>query len=191
VERLDSGMTDGWFGINSECEESTEQGWDWAGAAGIWRRCICWLDYRDLLINNLQFGQNRFNDDTLQEALRIFPMTLRISKYSWPPMSAFSPSSSPSHSGRSRLPTIHVEGEMAGIDQEITRYIKGTVSMIGDGTVRWSLISSRSNDSPPEWSTEGVQIGGVGSALGVIGLWTGADHERTDPLGAFWLWRVA
>jgi hypothetical protein len=52
-------------------------------------------------------------------------------------------------------------------------------------------ISSRSNDSPAEWSTEGVQIGGVGSALGVIGLWTGADHERTDPLGPFWLWKVA
>jgi hypothetical protein len=52
-------------------------------------------------------------------------------------------------------------------------------------------ISSRSNESPGEWSTEGVQIGGVGSALGVVGLWTGADHERTDPLGPFWLWKVA
>jgi hypothetical protein len=101
---------------------------------------------------------------------------------------------------------------MAGLDQETVRYAKGTVSMIGDGAVRWSLvslisspslpdftkllttlqqISSRASESPGEWSTEGVQIGGVGSALGVVGLWTGADHERTDPLGPFWLWKVA
>jgi hypothetical protein len=142
----------------------------------------------------------------------MFPMTLRVSKYTWPPAPTFSSSSNSAHSSRSRLPIIHVEGEMAGLDQETVRYAKGTVSMIGDGAVRWSLvslisspslpdftkllttfqqISSRASESPGEWSTEGVQIGGVGSALGVVGLWTGADHERTDPLGPFWLWKVA
>jgi len=118
-------------------------------------------------------------------------MTLRISKYSWPPTSTVPSSGSP-QSSRYRLPIIHVEGEMAGLEQEFVRYARGTVSMIGDGAVRWSLqISSCANGSPGEWSTEGVQIGGVGSALGVVGLWTGADHERTDPLGPFWLWKVA
>jgi hypothetical protein len=24
-------------------------GWDWAGVEGVWRRCICWMDYRDLI----------------------------------------------------------------------------------------------------------------------------------------------
>lgn len=24
-------------------------GWDWAGVDGIWRRCVCWMDYRDLI----------------------------------------------------------------------------------------------------------------------------------------------
>lgn len=109
-----------------------------------------------------------------------------------------------------RLPIIHVEGEMVSPHQEPMRHIDGTVSMIGDGAVRWSLVSvnlfhphpSRSHlgflqtssctrESPPEWSTEGVQIGSVGSALGILGLWTGASHERTDPLGPFWLWKVA
>lgn len=46
------------------------------------------------------------------------------------------------------------------------------------------------NDTEAEWSTEGVQVGAVGSALGVLGLWTGAQHERTDPLGPFWAWKV-
>lgn len=119
-------------------------------------------------------------------------MTLRVAKYSWPPAPACPSNNHSSYSSTSQLPIIHIEGEMAGIDQEVVRYLKGTVSMIGDGAVRWSLqISSRSNESPGEWSTEGVQIGGVGSALGVVGLWTGADHERTDPLGPFWLWKVA
>ena len=36
-----------------------------------------------------------------------------------------------------------------------------------------------------EWLSEGVQVGGVASAMGVLGLWTGAQHERMDPLGAF------
>lgn len=30
-------------------EEAQEEGWDWAGVAGVYRRCTCWLDYRDLL----------------------------------------------------------------------------------------------------------------------------------------------
>ena len=36
-----------------------------------------------------------------------------------------------------------------------------------------------------EWLSEGVQVGGVASAIGVLGLWTGAQHERMDPLGAY------
>ena len=38
-------------------------------------------------------------------------------------------------------------------------------------------------DGEGEWATEGVQLGGRGSAMGVIGMWTGAEHERSDPLG--------
>ena len=34
-----------------------------------------------------------------------------------------------------------------------------------------------------EWSSEAVQLGGVGSAMGSIGLWTGANHEPDDPIG--------
>lgn len=36
---------------------------------------------------------------------------------------------------------------------------------------------------PTEWVSEGVQVGGPGSAMGVLGLWTGSLHERVDPLG--------
>ena len=30
------------------------EGWDWAGVTGVWRRCICWLDYRDLISHNVR-----------------------------------------------------------------------------------------------------------------------------------------
>ena len=30
------------------------EGWDWAGVTGVWRRCICWLDYRDLIAHNVR-----------------------------------------------------------------------------------------------------------------------------------------
>ena len=42
---------------------------------------------------------------------------------------------------------------------------------------------SEREDGDGEWQSEGVQLGGLGSATGVIGMWTGADHERMDPLG--------
>ena len=30
---------------------------------------------------------------------------------------------------------------MTGLDHEVTRYLQGTISMIKDGVVRWSLVS--------------------------------------------------
>lgn len=36
-----------------------------------------------------------------------------------------------------------------------------------------------------EWSSELVQLGGVGSAMGALGMWTGAQHEEDDPLGQY------
>jgi hypothetical protein len=44
-------------------------------------------------------------------------------------------------------------------------------------------VSSEVNSDVPEWASESVQIGSVGSAIGFIGIWTGADHERRDPIG--------
>ena len=44
-------------------------------------------------------------------------------------------------------------------------------------------VSSAPGSSEPEWSSEAVQIGGAGAAIGLLGMWTGALHERPDPLG--------
>ncbi len=79
------------------------------------------------------------------ETIRVMPMSLRVSGYSKPPTPP------PGYQGSSdnplsslvyTLPIIHVEGESRGsdLDDAAHRQIKGTVRMIGDGVVRWSLV---------------------------------------------------
>ncbi|OCH91985.1 hypothetical protein OBBRIDRAFT_833799 [Obba rivulosa] len=155
-------------------DEDEVEGCDWAGVTGIWRRCVCWLDYRDLILHNVRDLSSEFNDPRLQEAVRIVPMRLRVAKYTRPAVAAYPD-----------CPTIHVEGETAGSGQGGFRRIKGTVSIIADGST-----SSVDGGESEEWITEGVQLGGVTSAVGVLGLWTGVQHDRMDPLGPFWAWKV-
>ena len=36
--------------VKGKAKESVEvTGWDWAGMTGMWKRCVCWMDYRDLI----------------------------------------------------------------------------------------------------------------------------------------------
>ncbi|KAJ7293173.1 hypothetical protein C8J57DRAFT_1161663 [Mycena rebaudengoi] len=165
-------------------------GWDWAGVEGEWRRVVCWLDYRDLLMHNVGNPPTGFGTEDLQETIRIFPMTLRISRYSPPPRP---PPGADLTDLIWRLPVIHIYGESRGTDTDETsaRVVEGTVRLIGDGAVRWSLTSAEAAGHAPEWVTESVQVGDLGSALGIIGLWTGADHSTTDPLGPCWAWKIA
>jgi hypothetical protein len=66
-------------------------------------------------------------------------MTLRISGYSNPEV-INNDSSNHNNDGQSVLPIIHVEGESEGGDTPGQRKVTGTVSMIADGYVRWSLV---------------------------------------------------
>ncbi|KAF8489529.1 hypothetical protein F5888DRAFT_1638533 [Russula emetica] len=143
-------------------------GWDWAGVEGQWRRCACWMDYRDLIGNNVKPLAARFINPALNEVMRIIPFTLSITHYSRGPAS---------WPGR---PKIHVAGYAA---QDRLKSLRGTVEMTASGDVRWTISSFR-EDGQAQWSTQGVQIGARGSAMGVIGLWTSAEHgELSDPLG--------
>ncbi|KAM5541565.1 hypothetical protein V8D89_004755 [Ganoderma adspersum] len=164
-------------GKTREDGDSEVEGWDWAGVTGVWKRCICWLDYRDLILHNLS---GEFEDPHLQEAVRIISMRLRIKCYSKSEIPEYA-----------HLPTIHFVGETTGATiHGQPRSLHGTVSVIADGSVRWVLYSSVEGGEMDEWLSEGVQVGGVASAMGVLGLWTGAQHERMDPLGPCWSWKV-
>ncbi|KZV61856.1 hypothetical protein PENSPDRAFT_693030 [Peniophora sp. CONT] len=173
VEERDTGkvMVDEGNGeevVGEECE-----GWDWAGVAGQWRRCVCWLDYKDLVAHNTEPFANRFTDATLYEVMRIVPMTLRVAKYT--------------RSAKARRPTIHIAGTVSGAQAAHT--VWGKVEEVADGEVRWSLFTLR-EDGESAWQSDGVQLGGPGSAAGVLGMWTSAEHEHMDPIGPFWAWKV-
>jgi len=64
--------------------------------------------------------------------------------------------------------------------------VAGTVRMTPDGHVRWSLATSV--EAEEVWVTEGVQLGNIGSAFGVMGLWM---HAHRLPVGCFWLWKTS
>ncbi|KAF8326735.1 hypothetical protein F5887DRAFT_1137747 [Amanita rubescens] len=166
-------------------------GWDWAGVEGEWRRVVCWMDYQDLLRAT---GRSTGSEEDVNEAIRLFPITLRITGYSPPPPhESADPNALIWH-----LPVIHFSGE-SKLAEESTgtqppiRKLKGTVKMIGDGAVLWTMASTSSyvEQDDPEWVVNGVQIGCIGSAAGFIGMWTGAEHTRGDPIGPSWQWKVA
>ena len=48
------------------------------------------------------------------------------------------------------------------------------------------MYHGRSKESGQQWSFEGVQVGGIGSIVGVIGIWRGANT-----MGFWWQWKVA
>ncbi|KAI0318768.1 hypothetical protein OF83DRAFT_1038946, partial [Amylostereum chailletii] len=111
---------------------------------------------------------SRFDDPQLYEVMRIVPITMRVVRYE--------------RSGWPGRPTIYVKGELSGTENEVR--VWGKVEMVGEGDVRWSLFSSREGGDGT-WVSEGVQLGGLGSATGVLGMWTGAEHEHMDPIGTF------
>jgi hypothetical protein len=133
----------------------------------------------------------RFSHPALYEVMRIIPLTIRISHYTCAPAA---------WPGR---PTIHVVGEGHTATPPALTRVRGTVEMMpASGDVRWTLVrdyflspggrrltrhqTSSREDGDGEWASEGVQLGGRGSAMGVIGMWTGADHEPSDPLGSYY-----
>ncbi|KAF8343248.1 hypothetical protein F5887DRAFT_1213903 [Amanita rubescens] len=158
-------------------------GWDWAGVEGEWRRVVCWMDYQDLL------RRPTGNEEDISEAIRLFAITLRVTGYSPPPLRPTPSSSTPLQDESADpnaiiwyLPVIRFSGE-SKLGEEGTgtqppiRKLKGTVKMIGDEAVLWSMTSSYvGQDDPDSW---------------VPGLWTGPDHSRGDPIGPSWQWKVA
>jgi hypothetical protein len=85
-------------------------------------------------INSVGFGI-----DDVQETIRIFPMNLRVARYSPPPRA---PPGADPRALIWRLPVIHVVGDSRGTDTDENsgRVVEGTVRMIADGAVRWSMV---------------------------------------------------
>lgn len=164
---------------------------DWAGIEGHWRRYVCFMDYRDLFAfnyGNRGHGQRDgtyFDTPHFEEAMRLIELKLTLIDAQTIPevytLDRF-PDSPYTH-----YPTLYFTGSSWGIKgNEAT--VVGSVTMSEGGVVRWRFASIA--DSHIQWSSEAVQIGGIASAFGVIGTWTGVHHDHGDPVGPFWLYKV-
>ncbi|CAL1696171.1 unnamed protein product [Somion occarium] len=158
---------------------------DWAGAEGTWRRFISFMDYRELFaFNYSSFGdgprdQGYFQDDTIEEAVRVVEMRLKL---------VDNPTIAPEPFDDPEYPPLMYEGVARGM-HSANADIKGVVRKYLNGTIRWTFLMFY--EGVRQWSAEGVQVGNVCSASGIAGIWTGSEHQVGDPAGPFLMWRVA
>ncbi|KAF9519419.1 hypothetical protein BS47DRAFT_1482106 [Hydnum rufescens UP504] len=85
-------------------------------------------------------------------------------------------------------PLLHFSGSTLSEKGHAQGKVSGHVCMTPDREVQWTLQTDA--DDGPLWSSVGIQIGGVGSAMGVAGIWTRAIHGMEPPTGPFWTWRL-
>jgi len=165
---------------------------DWAGIEGTWRRYVCFMDYRDLFtFNYTNVGQGThdpviFQDPRFREATRLIEVKLRVIskqalRHRLPPLVDRWVSLDPQY------PPLYFSGCAKGV-QGSEAVVEGMVRMGVDGVPRWQFVSVY--DGSMQWSSDGVQLGNVGSAMGVVGVWSTALRDQGDPVGPFWLWKV-
>ncbi|KAF8761743.1 hypothetical protein RHS01_00659 [Rhizoctonia solani] len=154
---------------------------DWAGVEGVWRRLVCFMDYRDFHEYNVHSrrpngGLDTSQAQTLQRGDTNNHMTLKLTK------------AEPADPPFEDRPILHFNGFSVANDTMISG-VHGFVCMTSNGYVRWRLVTRYDTDD--RWVTEAVQLGDAGSAAGFLGTWTGNNHEPDDPAGPTWLWKVA
>jgi hypothetical protein len=65
----------------------------------------------------------------------------------------------------------------------------GTVRLTPSGAVRWTTFSIFHGEE--RWRSEGVQVGGLRSARGVLGNWFDKDYDAHGPAGPTAFWKVS
>ncbi|KAF5336991.1 hypothetical protein D9611_003456 [Ephemerocybe angulata] len=165
---------------------------DWAGVEGVWSRYVCFMDYRDLFSFNVPYAEDDgpldegfFAESTFREATRLLEVKLKIVDRSI--LNGIGFVLHRKYSANPHRPPLYFKGTSRGSDGAAASIIKGCVYEEEDGSIRWRFESIY--DNSPQWSSSGVQIGDVGSAVGVIGVWTTTSHDQSDPVGPFWLFK--
>ena len=65
----------------------------------------------------------------------------------------------------------------------------GTARTTPDGAIRWTTFSIFHGE--PRWRSEGIQVGGIRSARGILGNWFDKDYDRHGPAGPTAFWKVS
>ncbi|KAI9670692.1 MAG: hypothetical protein M1831_005912 [Alyxoria varia] len=156
------------------------------GVTGIWMRVVCFLDYPDLFAYNFlgphpDPGQPR-EPNSNDEAIRLLSMRIHVSKIE-----------PPDACDGQALPVVHFQGVCEslhrGWDQNSNSDLTGTVRLTPEGEVRWTSLSIF--DGEERWKSEGIQVGGVGSARGVLGTWFDKDYDAEGPAGPTAFWKLS
>ncbi|RFN51958.1 hypothetical protein FIE12Z_3786 [Fusarium flagelliforme] len=158
------------------------------GVTGTWYRIrfqiVCFLDYSDFFAFN--FGDRdliapdapRHTLD-VGEATRLIMMRIHVTSIE-----------EPGPEDGKDLPVVHFQGVSRSLDDSFDNNansdIRGTARLTKEGEVRWTTFSVFHGIE--RWRSEGIQIGGVRSARGVVGNWFDRDYDVHGPAGptAFW-----
>ncbi|VZI18153.1 unnamed protein product [Fusarium fujikuroi] len=170
------------------------------GVTGTWYRIrfqiVCFLDYSDFFAFNFGDPELLITSDAprppldVGEATRIIMMKVNVTSVE-----------EPGPEDGQELPVVHFRGVSRSLDDEFdnnansniraranmeTFNVKGTARLTKEGEVRWTTFSIF--HGVERWRSEGVQIGGVRSARGVVGNWFDSDYDVHGPAGptAFW-----
>ncbi len=67
--------------------------------------------------------------------------------------------------------------------------VPGTCRLTREGEVRWTTFSIFGGQE--RWRSEGIQLGGVRSARGVVGNWFDKDFDPHGPCGPNGFWKLS
>ncbi|THH32406.1 hypothetical protein EUX98_g1752 [Antrodiella citrinella] len=142
---------------------------DWAGVTGDWHCSFAFCDHRELLLyNNYNLADDPrlrievFEDPSFSEVFRTMHVKVKLT----------STEHDPEHPTR---PKIYWQGNIGG-----SHMMSGWVKVTPDNCIRWHFESGE--QGLPMWSSQAVQIGGVRSSFGVLGVWTTVLHDAHDPV---------
>ncbi|KAF2438042.1 hypothetical protein P171DRAFT_166485 [Karstenula rhodostoma CBS 690.94] len=156
--------------------------------SGIWARMVCFLDYDDLYDFNFNTTAMRTPDDqpfaptTMEEAIRHIIMHLEVTAVT-----------APGKNDDQTMPVIHFDGKARAVDTNMdanaNSSIRGCVRMTSEGEVRWSTVWIF-NGHEERWRSEAIQVGGLRSKRGVVGVWYDKSFDPHGPAGPTAFWKV-
>ncbi|GKT85292.1 F-box domain-containing protein [Colletotrichum tofieldiae] len=159
------------------------------GVAGTWLRVVCFVDYNDFFSFNFPIGDQTPREVPrppfdVGEATRIIVMKVHVTDVQ-----------PPGENDGQGLPVVHFYGVSRSVDDSWDENansnlrVKGTVRLTKEGEVRWTTFSVFNGHA--RWRSEGIQIGGVGSARGVMGHWFDTDYDPHGPCGPSAFFKVS
>ncbi|KAH8779526.1 hypothetical protein BGZ57DRAFT_311187 [Hyaloscypha finlandica] len=179
------GSYEGMQGIPEAVEDGVV---DPYGVQGTWMRVVCFLDFHDLFAYNFTSSDTDSLPSTsprpplnTNEAIRLISMEIRPTR-----------TEAPGPDDGQELPVVFFEGTAKSMhaqwEPHANSRIKGSVRLTKEGEVRWQSVSVYGGEE--RWASEGIQIGGLRSARGVLGHWFDKDHDIHGPAGPTAFWKV-